>query len=295
MTVIEQLSDHPIAVGAIGLMFIISMMGAVAAVQTVDEGHTKVVKEKGNAQGTLEPGQWYMINPVTQGTVSIDTRPQLYEMTKSKGGEKAGRDDSIKVITRDELEVPVDVAVSYRVSDPITFYEKWKSHSQARQRLIRTTVRDAVYSEGGNMSTSELPTKEGRTRLKAAVRDALIEGFNGSGVALINVDIRGMYPPKQYMNAVEQKQIKKQEIQKAQYEVEVSKKQAKKKKIDAKAARDANLIRAQAYQKPGVLEAMYMKNLKKTDTVYIPVNSNGVPTYVDATSNSSSSANASNG
>lgn len=265
-------SAAPLMLAALAIVGFVIAGGAVMALETVDEGHEKVVKYKGDSQNTLAPGDWYFINPITQSTRSVDVRPQLYEMVEAKGqGEKANTDDSVKVITNDNMEVGIDVAVRYQIVDSKLFYEEYKTQDQLEDRLIRSETRDVVYSEAGGMQGSEIANKESRSILKNAVESRLGSEFNGAGVNLLSVDIRGVHYPSDYLQAVEQKKIKQQEIEKAQYEVQVAEQQKQRDITRAEAEAEQIRIEGNALRNnPEVLELRYIQALQEGNTIYVP-------------------------
>jgi len=286
------------AQSAAGPIAVVVLVGAVilvgvglASMQTVDEGHVKVVTYKGNAEGTFYPGNWYFINPITQGTVSVDVRPQVMQMVAAQGeGERSEFDDSIKVVTNDNMRVPVDVAITYQVDDPVTFYEEWKTHDQARQRAIRPGSRAAIYTVGGGMSGTEITNDEARERMRLAVAEELEDRFDGTGLALIAVDIRGVYPPDSFLDAAENAQAERQEIIAEQHRQEVAREHAETLRIEAEGERDARLIRAEAYENDAVLEAMYIDELSESNVIYVPVGNDGVPLFMDVSDDENSTS-----
>lgn len=278
----------PILGSLLTIAIAVAVIGGGVAVwswETVDEGHEKVRLVKGESDGTLTPGTWYFENPMTNKYKSVNMRPQLYEMVRAGGeGDKADRDDSVKVVNAEEMEVPVDVAVTYEVTDAEAFYEQWRTMSNAERKLIRNPAREVVYTVGGNMTTKEMTSDSGRTRMRTAVEQRLAERFSnhGSGVKLIGVAIRGVYPPRSYLNAQQQIKVEQKRAEaaqhKAQREIELAQGDAKANRI-----RDRSLTDA-------VLAEKQISALEQADTVYVPVGQNGLPTYIDVGANGTQNA-----
>lgn len=266
--------------------------GLVAALEQVDEGHEKVVKYKGNAEAVFVPGDWYFINPFTQSTVSINVRPQKMTFSDTPGEGEKQRDDSIKVITSDDVRVPVNLQVTYKVTDTKKFYETWRNHENFRARVLYPGVEDGVLEVGGGMQSSEIATDEGRTAMREAALEELNKRANGTGAVVMSVSVKKVDLPDEITHAAEKAQAKDQELEAKQKEIEIEKAEAKRKKIEAKADRDANLIRAEAYKEEGVIEAMFIQKLDQTDTVYVPVGQDGLPRHLEVeTSGESSGGN----
>ncbi|MDG5775881.1 prohibitin family protein [Haloarculaceae archaeon H-GB2-1] len=251
-----------------------ALIGGGLAFETVDEGHVKVVKNQGAVTGTaLKPG-WLFITPFVESTVTIPTRPQTYTMSHQSGeGTKATKDDSIRVLTNDGLQVDVDVTVRYRVTAATApeFHSRYRNMETAEIRLIRPTVRSTLRTQGGNLDVTNIYTGEGQTALRKAVRNALVQQFDGSGLTLEAVQIRNVRLPSDYAKSIEQKKIKQQKIEEAQYEIKVAQKQKERKKIEAEAEATKIRIKGKGLRNnPEVLQLRYIEALKSNgNTVYV--------------------------
>ena len=277
--------DPPLGIGGLAksatviglvLILLVSMVGGVMAFEGVDEGKVKVVKNQGAVTGTvLEPG-WHFITPVVEGTIAIPTRPQTYTMSHQSGeGDNANQDDSVRVLTQDGLHVDVDVTVRYRVTprDAPRFHEEYRDLPTAETRLIRPTVRSVLRTEGGNIDVTDIYTGEGQTRLKLAVERALKNETDGSGVVIESVQIRNVRLPTEYANSIEQKKVKQQKIEEAEYEIQVAEKNKERQVIEAEAEAEQIRIKGEALREnPEVLDLRYIEALRDNDnTVYVPV------------------------
>jgi len=276
--------DPPIDTGGlaksatvIGLvvLLLVSAVGGVMAFEGVNEGNVKVVKNQGAVTGKiLEPG-WHFITPIVQGTVSIPTRPQTYTMSHQSGeGDNANQDDSVRVLTQDGLHVDVDVTVRYRVTprDAPRFHEEYRDLPTAETRLIRPTVRSVLRTEGGNIDVTDIYTGEGQTRLKLAVEEALKTETEGSGIVIESVQIRNVRLPAEYAKSIEQKKVKQQKIEEAEYEIQVAEKNKERQVIEAEAEAEQIRIKGEALrQNPEVLDLRYIEALRENDnTIYVP-------------------------
>lgn len=247
-----------------------------------EEGNVQVVKKWGAATGTVfEPGA-HFINPVSQDTVSLSTRPQSYTMSSQQGeGSKSDTDDSITVLTEDGLRVDIDITVRYRVDagQAVKFYKNYRTLESAEQRLIRPSIRSVLRTEAGALPVTEIYTGKGQTKLKQAAQSALKKDFARDALILEAVQIRKVNLPKQYEQAVEQKEITKQRRQQKENELEVEKLEADRRKIEANGEAEANRILSESLDQK-VLTQQYIDKLDDTDTVYIPVGSDGYPQFV---------------
>lgn len=258
------------AVGVV-ILLLFGTVGGVMAFESVNEGHVKVVTERGEAEYTLEPGDWYFVNFITKTTHSISTRPKMMKMVDPRNKEK---DDSIHAVTSDQTQIKIELSIRYKVNNATLFYDKWKNHERVQKRLIRPTVRSAVYTQAGAISLENISSKYGRMKLHDAAVKALHDSFSNSGITLLSVDIRAVQLPPKYLQSVLNKQKAKQQLKQAKIN-------ARKKKIKARAEAKANRIVSKSLTHK-VLVNKYIKSLDKGDVIYVPVSGeNGLPTVLE--------------
>lgn len=271
------MNGFKLKVGAVALaLLMVTTMGVgYASWNPVDEGEVDVVKKWGDSTGqTFDPGaNW--ITPFAETTATVDTRPQTYTMsaTNGEGDGQAEKDDSIEVLTNNGVSVDVDVSIRYRVdkTNASQFYDEYKTSSQAEARLIRPTTRSVLRTEGGDIQTTEIYTGEGQDQMRDAVRTALKKETKGSGIIIEAVQIRRIHLPDQYANAVEQKEVEKQNIEKKQNSIQVAEAEAKRKRVEAEGQAEANEIVAESLKNnPELIEIRYIEALKENDnTIYV--------------------------
>lgn len=262
-------------VGVVAIVFVLLtvLVGGAMAWNPVDEGEVEVVKNWGDSTGeTLEPGA-NTITPIKQSTAVVKIRPQQYTMANEVDEGDEARDDSVEVLTNDGVSVDVDVTIRYRVtkSEASTFYDEYKNVRQAEERLIRPTTQDVLRTEGGDIDTTEIYTGDGQNRMAEAVTRALDEESTGSGLKIEAVQIRNIKLPSQYADAVEKKEVEKQNIEKKQNSIEVAKREAERKRVEAQGQADANEIEAQSLKdNPELIQVKYIDALEENEnTIYV--------------------------
>lgn len=262
-----------IVVVSLAVFVIVALVGGAMAFERVGEGEVKVVKDKGSVTGDiLEPG-WHFITPVIESTHSVETRPKVYTMSADNNEGSQQGDDAVRVLTSDGLAVDVDVTARYRVTprDAPQFHEEYRDMDTAEERLIRPTMRSELRTEGGNIDVTEIYTGEGQTQLKMAVEEALDEELEGSGVSLQTVQVRNVHLPPEYANSIEQKKVREQKIEEAEYEIEVAEKNKERDIIDAEAESAEIEIQGESLaENPEVLQLRYIEALQENDnTIYV--------------------------
>jgi regulator of protease activity HflC (stomatin/prohibitin superfamily) len=129
-----------------------------------------------------------------------------------------------------------------------------------------------LRTEGGNIDVTDIYTGEGQTRLKLAVEEALKTETEGSGIVIESVQIRNVRLPTEYANSIEQKKVKQQRIEEAEYEIQVAEKNKERQVIEAEAEAEQIRIKGEALrQNPEVLDLRYIEALRENDnTIYVP-------------------------
>lgn len=233
-----------IAVAAIVIISLVAGVGFIGSFEGVNAGHVKVVTDKGEVTGEVFSPGWYFINPVTQNAHSISVRPQEYTMSATQGEGEKVRNDQVNVLTNNGLEVGVDVTIRYSVNpeQADTFYRQYRTLGQAEQRLIRPAVRSELRTEAGNIQTNQIYTKSGQEQLRTAVKDVLQQEFEGSGLELQAVQIRGIDLPQEYQQSIEQKEIEQQRIEQKEAQIERERLEKERKIIEAEGEAEQNRI-----------------------------------------------------
>lgn len=275
-------------VGAVAAAFVLItvLVGGAMAWNPVDQGEVDVVKEWGDSTGeTIEPGAAW-ITPFKESTATIETRPQTYTMsaTSGEGDGQTSQDDSVEVLTNDGVSVDVDISVRYRVitDDADTFYDEYKSNSQAQERLIRPTTRSVLRTEGGDIDTSDIYTGVGQDQMRNAVRVALDKETEGTGIEIEAVQIRRIHLPAQYADAVEKKEVEKQNIEKKKNSVKVAKAEAERKRVEAEGEAEANRIVAESLKNnKELIQVKYIEALSNGETIYVGESSVALTKDVD--------------
>lgn len=283
---------------AVVFLVVLALVGGLMSYNQVPEGQVGIEKKWGATTGdAYQPGP-HFVRPLAVSVVELPVRPQSYTMSATKGeGNKQGS-DAVEVLTKNGVEVAVDITVRYRLNEnqSVNFYEQWGSMQQVENRLIRPTVRAQLRTRGGAIPTSEIYTASGQEKLRQSVTKVLKEEFGDESLVLEEVQIRRIRLPGEYQRAVNEKEIRKQEVQKKQYAIEESRKEAERKRIEARGQADANRILASSLTDE-VLTSKKIKAIRNSegDVIYIPTNEGGLIRTVDVGANSSDTAGSGSG
>lgn len=263
---------------------------ALFAFHTVPDGHVGVEKKWGDINGnTHEPGATW-INPISTNVQHVEVRPRTYTMSDTSGEGKKSKEDAIVVQTVNGTTVHVDVTVRYNIRDDQVdkFVETWRTENQAEHRLIRPTVRSELRDEAAGIETTDIYTSEGRQRLTDAARSALQEQFANRTMQLEAVQIRGIDLPKEYDEALDEKEVAKQRVEKEEYRVQQERKKAEQQRVQAEADADVIEIKGEALRENRiVLDQQYIEAIDSGSVFVVPQNGS-TPMIMDASDAESS-------
>ncbi len=174
--------------GIIVVVLIILVMVGASPFYIVDVIQTAIVVQLGKPVRTVtEPGLKFKI-PFIQDVIKFDKRLLDYDS------------DPQPVVTRDKKTLVIDNFAKWRIVEPLTFYEAFRTEQAARPRLD-----DIIYSELrvdlGQHDLSEIISKT-RMEIMATVTKASNEKALEYGIEIVDVRIKRADLPEQNEKAV---------------------------------------------------------------------------------------------
>lgn len=187
----------------------------------------------------LYPGL-HVLNPLLR-IYEIESRVQNYTMSGVHDeGQKSG-DDAIRALTKDGLEVIIDLTVLYRVnpeSAPKLINELGIDYQDKIVRPItRTRIRDnGVYYEAVDLYSHK------REEFQNNITKSIETDFVNRGLVLEQILIRNISLPANVKSAIEEKIKAEQESQKMQFILQKERQEADRKRIEAQGIADYQKI-----------------------------------------------------
>jgi len=208
----------------------------LSSVKIIEPGEIGVQKLFGTVQdGVLDNGL-HLINPLADVEI-FEARTQNYTMSKIHSeGQKEG-DDAIRVLTKDGLEVTIDMTVLFRVT-PTKAPQILKTIgveyvNNIVRPITRTYIRDnAVYYQAVELYS------EKRNEFQVKVTKAIESEFNKRGLQLEQILIRNISLPPSVQASIEAKINAEQDAQKMQFVLEKEKQEAERKRVEAQGIAD---------------------------------------------------------
>ena len=219
----------------LGLIILIGGI-LMSSVKIIEPGEIGVQKLFGTVQdGVLDNGL-HIINPLAEIEI-FEAKTQNYTMSKIHSeGQKEG-DDAIRVLTKDGLEVIIDMTVLFRVipnKTPQILKTIGVDYVDNIVRPItRTYIRDnAVYYQAVELYS------EKRNEFQTRIIISIDVEFAKRGLQLEQVLIRNISLPPSVQGSIEAKINAEQEAQKMEFVLQKEKQEAERKRVEAQGIAD---------------------------------------------------------
>ncbi len=276
-------------------LFVAAIVAAIAsAIVIVPAGHAGVPVLFGKVQNFHLSEGMHLINPLVQVT-ALSVRTEEYTMSSATREGRIKGDDSIRVLTSDGLEMPLDVTILYRLSpsDAPWIYRNIGPNYEAK--IIRPAARTAIREAASNLTAQEaysLKRKElaedSQKLLELQIANLLgqHEDFKGPGVIIQDVLLRNVSLPTRVRDAIERKLTAAQEAQQMEFVLEKERKEAERKEIEAKGIANfqkvvSEDISEQLLQWKGIEATMEISRSPNAKVVIIGSGASGLPVILN--------------
>jgi regulator of protease activity HflC (stomatin/prohibitin superfamily) len=234
-------------------------------------------------ESTLSEGL-NIVNPFVDLEI-MTIRTQAYTMSiAAEEGQRYG-DDAITSLTKDGLEVAMDLTVWYHLipSDAANVFQK--IGSDYVEKIVRPAARTAIRNTTVRYNAVEIYSEK-REEVQNEISITLQKYFEERGIALEKVLLRNIKLPMKVKNAIEAKLEAEQDAQKMEFILLKETKEAERKKIEAAGIAEAQRIIAQSLigeRGRAYLSWKYLENLQSlyqspNNTIVIsPYDKNFIP------------------
>lgn len=220
---------------------IIAIIGALtASLRQINAGHVGVQVLFGQVQeGILYEGL-NLVNPLVDvKEMSIQT--QNYTMSGvTDEGERLG-DDAIRVLSKDGLEVIIDLTVLYRVIAP----EAPKLYREVginyQDKIIRPITRTGIRESASYYDAIAL-FSEKREDFEVRIKEKITDDFQKRGLLLEQLLVRNITLPTSVKESIERKITAIQDAQRMEFVLQKEKQEAERKRVEAQGTADAQKI-----------------------------------------------------
>ncbi len=211
-----------------------------SCIKQIDAGYIGVQSLFGKIQPSILNSGLTMINPLME-VKQIDVRTQNYTMSGVHDEGDQNGDDAIRVLTKDGLEVTIDLSVLYRVNASTAPKLMKEIGMEFKNKIIRpisrTKIRDnAVYYDAIELYSTK------RDDFQKRIFNSIQDEFSNRGLILENLLVRNITLPQAVKLTIESKISAEQEAQKMQFVLQKEKQEAERKRVEAQGIADYQRI-----------------------------------------------------
>ena len=191
---------------AILVIVILATITVSTSMYTLETNETALVRQFGRiVDQKSEPGLYFKI-PFAQSITRIDTSEQMYDLAKSD------------VITSDKKTMNADCYTTWRVTDPLKFYQTLKASKTTAESRLDVAVYNAMKNVISSTKQDDVISgKDGSLDLAIM---AQIEDMQAYGIEVLEVEMKLLDLPEDNKNAVYERMISERNVISAQYTAE---------------------------------------------------------------------------
>lgn len=252
----------------------------LATMVVVEAGHVGVVDFLGNVDDNEFEAGFHIKNPLAS-VKQMSIKTQEYTMTYTQGEGSKVSDDSIVAITKEGLNVGLDMTVLYSLQ-PSEASEVYKTiQGNYVSVIVRPQIRTAIREVVAGYEAKQLYSQAYREEASIEIYDKLFPELEDRGIVLERVLIRHIQLPDKLTVSIEKKLTAEQEAEEMVFVLQKETQEAERKRIEADGIADAQEI---INQELTVMYNQYlaismMKELVNSDNtvfLFIPTSTEGV-------------------
>ncbi len=194
-----------------------------------------------NLNAVRSPG-WSLKIPILQKVYMVKTARDTINLYPG------GDDIAVTIPTKEGLMVTADVSVFYRVKPQDAPKIIQELTSEYKKGTLIPRIRSTTREITGNMLVTDI-YGPGREKIQKDVYDKLKPMYEQDGFVIEEVLIRNIVMPPQISQAIEEKQAMEQATLKKGYELELTRKEAERKKIEGEGQANQQIALAEGQAK----------------------------------------------
>jgi regulator of protease activity HflC (stomatin/prohibitin superfamily) len=212
----------------------------MAAVKQINAGHVGVMVIFGQVQPNVIYEGLSLVNPIADvKEISIQTENYTMSGTSTEG-QKAG-DDAIRVLSKDGLEVILDLTVLYKIvpSDAPRIYRDLGLDFE--DKIVRPLTRTGIRESASYFDAIDL-FSERREEFEDKIRQRIEGEMKARGFILEQLLVRNINLPTSVKESIERKITAVQDAQRMKFVLEKEQQEAERKRVEAHGVADAQKI-----------------------------------------------------
>ncbi|MDA3815320.1 MAG: prohibitin family protein [Patescibacteria group bacterium] len=259
-------------------VIIILVIIAPMSFTVIGAGETGVYSLFGKVKNKEMSSGFHLKNPLAK-IDKMSIRTEEYTMSIMTGeGKKVGA-DSIAALTKEGLNVDLDITVLYHLDEKSASDVYEKVGLGYEEKIIRPEIRSSIREVISQYSAKELYSNK-RQEAAIKIKEELAKKLDPRGIILEDVLLRNVQLPANLTQSIQEKLQAEQEAQKYDFLLQTEKKEKERKIIEAEGQRDAQTIINESLSDK-YLNYLYVQNLESREgTIYVPTDpTSGLPMF----------------
>jgi len=267
----------------IGTSAVVAILGLwlfFSSIVIIDAGETGVYSLFGKVKDEELKSGFHLVIPLARVT-RMSIRTEEYTMSKmSTEGKKVG-DDSIAALTKEGLEVSLDITIFYHL-DEAQASEVYKNVGENyEEKIVRPEIRSTIREVTAQFDAKGMYSDK-REEANGLILSQLKEKLDKRGIIVEDTLLRNVSLPANLAQSIQEKLQAEQEAQKYEFILQKESKEKERKIIEAEGQRDAQKIISEGLS-TNYLYYVYINQLKdRQGTIYVPTGStSGMPLFAN--------------
>lgn len=249
-----------------------------ASVVIVDAGETGVYSLFGKVKDEELRSGFHLVIPLARVT-KMSIRTEEYTMSVTKGEGKINGADAITALTKEGLNVDLDMTVLYHLNEEKASNVYKEVGLTYEEKVIRPEIRSAIREIIAQYEAKDIYSEK-REEAAQSINNKLKENLEPRGIVLEQVLLRNIQLPANLANSIQEKLQAEQEAQKYDFILQKEEKEKERKIIEAGGQEEAQRIINRSLS-TNYLYYLYINQLKDLEgTVYVPTSpTTGMPMF----------------
>jgi len=247
------------------------------SIVVIDAGETGIYSLFGKVKDQELTSGLHFKNPFAKIT-KITIRTEEYTMSGVSAEGKVKGMDSIVALTKEGLEVSLDITVLYRLDQEKASDIYREMGLNYEDKIIRPIIRSSIRGVIAQYDAKVIYSEK-RSEIGANISEDLHTQLAKRGIIMEEFLLRNVVLPMNLQKSIEEKLQAEQESEKMDFVLTKETKEKERKIIEAEGQKESQAIINQSLT-PSYLNYLYIKNLQeRKGTIYVPIGDNGMPLF----------------
>ncbi len=243
----------------------------------IDAGETGVYSLFGKVRDQELKSGFHLKNPFAKVT-KLTVRTEEYTMSGVSTEGKVQGIDSIVALTKEGLEVSLDITVLYKLNEEKASNIYREMGLNYEDKIIRPIIRSSIRGVIAQYDAKVIYSQK-RSEISEKISSDLDSQLANRGIIMEEFLLRNVVLPMNLQKSIEEKLQAEQESEKMDFVLTRETKEKERKIIAAEGQRESQTIINQSLT-PAYLNYLYIQNLQDREgTIYVPIGDNGIPLF----------------